>query len=290
MIDNTEQNMNQIQHEQITLLPNIPFKIYLSNQYPKVSDGSYIVPHYHDDLEIIYLLDGNVTIFENNKITKLHPNQLYVVNSNAIHSTTSDSKHIKNYVLQISYDFLIKFIPDFSKYNFSINQSDDSCKNLRSDIIKISKMMTTLQKNNYLSAISSLFDLIFLLATKHYTIMSSQSIEKRFKYHQRMSLIINYIENNYADPISLQSICNQVHLSPAYFSNFFKIQTGINFYTYLTNVRMNHAEKSLHNSNLEIMKIMTDCGFANYHQFRKEFYKRYHMSPSNYRKNIIKTI
>ncbi|GEO47962.1 helix-turn-helix domain-containing protein [Companilactobacillus kimchii] len=289
MLKNNNENRDNVQHELINLLPNIPFKIYMSDQHPKSTDHSYIVPHYHDDVEIIYLIKGNVKIFDNNSVTELNPGSVYIINSNDIHSTTSSSTHIQNYVLQISYDFLINFIPNFSTYHFMINNQHPAITQLKDDIVRMDFFLNKNHKANaYLSGLSSLFDLLYLLTTYFYTTLTSKSAAKNFKYHKRMGQAIGYIESNYSTPITLKEISNYIHLSPAYFSDFFKKQTGLTFYTYLTNVRMKHAEDYLKNTNIEIMQVIDNCGFSTYHQFRKEFYIRFNMSPSQFRKNSKK--
>lgn len=277
---------NVAEHELINLMPDIPFKIYLSDQHPKSLKDSYIVPHYHDDIEIIYILEGNINVFDGTIINELHAGNVYLVNSNSIHSTSSSSRHIRNYILQISYDFLINFVPEFPKYKFSINNDDPNIDKLKEDISSINRILNIENnKNAYLLCLSYLFDLIYLLMNNFSFQISSRSIKKEIKYHQRISQIIGYIESNYSNQLTLSDVSNYVHLSTTYFSHFFKKQMGINFYDYLTNIRMKHVENELKHTNKEILQIMYNCGFTTYHQFRKEFYQRYQTTPSQFRKN-----
>ncbi|MFB9769234.1 AraC family transcriptional regulator [Lactiplantibacillus modestisalitolerans] len=284
----TEHNATNIHHELINLQPNVPFKIYLSDQHPRSVNESYILPHYHADIEIIYLLKGTVNIYDDNNLTELHTGSVYIVNSNSIHSTSSSSSHITNYVLQISFDFLMNFIPDFPKYHFLINNDDTIVSKLKKDISLINQFHNKNNNDNsYLMSLSSLFDLMYILTNNFATQISSKTAQKTAKYHQRISTVIGYIESNYSSSLSLTDVANQIHLSPAYFSHFFKLQMGMTFYEYLTNVRMKHVESELKNTNNEILKIMDNCGFTTYHQFRKEFYQRFNMSPSHFRKSAI---
>jgi cupin superfamily acireductone dioxygenase involved in methionine salvage len=80
-----ELQSNIAEHELINLMPDVPFKIYLSDQHPKSIKDSYIVPHYHDDIEIIYILEGNINVFDGTLLNELHSGNVYLVNSNSIH-------------------------------------------------------------------------------------------------------------------------------------------------------------------------------------------------------------
>ncbi|WP_119317722.1 helix-turn-helix domain-containing protein [Companilactobacillus formosensis] len=283
-----ELQSNIAEHELINLMPDVPFKIYLSDQHPKSIKDSYIVPHYHDDIEIIYILEGNINVFDGTLLNELHSGNVYLVNSNSIHSTSSSSQHTKNYILQISYDFLINFIPDFPKYKFVINNDNPKIENLKKDISSINTILNAKNdKDAYLLCLSYLFDLIYLLMNNFSFQISSQSAKRETKYHRRISKVIGYIENNYSNQITLSEVSNYVHLSTTYFSHFFKNQMGVNFYNYLTNIRMKHVENELRHTNKEILQIMYNCGFTTYHQFRKEFYQRYQMTPSKFRKQLF---
>ena len=61
------------------------------------------------------------------------------------------------------------------------------------------------------------------------------------KYMERMLRIINYIDEHYNEPITLQSIAKQEFLSVPYLSKFFSENIGLNFQSYLTSIRLKNA-------------------------------------------------
>ncbi|MCH5290288.1 MAG: response regulator [Treponema sp.] len=93
-----------------------------------------------------------------------------------------------------------------------------------------------------------------------------------------------FIEKNYADPnICLTSVAEAVHLSPNHFSTIFSQECGLTFIEYLTDVRIGHAKKLLHEGDLKSADIAYDCGFSDPHYFSFIFKKNTGLSPREYR-------
>ena len=66
------------------------------------------------------------------------------------------------------------------------------------------------------------------------------------------------MDENYADAeFSVEALCDSLHISPAYFSTIFKKEAGINFISYLTDVRMKEAMRLLDETD---EKNIHDCG------------------------------
>lgn len=92
-----------------------------------------------------------------------------------------------------------------------------------------------------------------------------------------------YIEDNFNRNLSLIEMAEYIHLHPTYFSNFFKQYTGINFSTYLKNIRINKALEYLRNTDLPVYTICELVGYKNTTRFYNLMRNEYHMSPSEYR-------
>lgn len=97
----------------------------------------------------------------------------------------------------------------------------------------------------------------------------------------------NYITQNYNQPtISVEVLCDYLHISPAYFSTIFKRETGINFVTYLTNVRMEEALNLLKTTEYKTYAISEKVGYLDPNYFSYVFKKRFGISPSKYRGSL----
>ena len=61
------------------------------------------------------------------------------------------------------------------------------------------------------------------------------------KTQSSLNRIIDYINQAYDRPITLNEAAKISHYSPAYLSRIFKAELGLNFYEYLTRCRLQHA-------------------------------------------------
>ena len=93
-----------------------------------------------------------------------------------------------------------------------------------------------------------------------------------------------FIKEHYMESdISVESLCNYLHVSPAYFSTIFKKETGVSFITYLTDVRMEEAVKLLNTTDDKTYIISSKVGYTEPNYFSYVFKKHFGVSPSKYR-------
>jgi two-component system response regulator YesN len=97
----------------------------------------------------------------------------------------------------------------------------------------------------------------------------------------------NYIEEHYAENLTLETLANVVHMNPFYFSAFFKKQAGENFKDYLNSVRIKRCRELLALSDKRVYEIAEEAGFSDYRYFTEVFRKHYGKTPTAYRKELI---
>lgn len=98
---------------------------------------------------------------------------------------------------------------------------------------------------------------------------------------------IAYLKEHYADQsMSLETICNHLHISTAYFSTVFKKETKKTFHKYLTELRMDRAMTLLVKGDLKTAQIAEMVGMGEASYFSYSFKKHFGVSPSMARKNL----
>lgn len=95
---------------------------------------------------------------------------------------------------------------------------------------------------------------------------------------------MQYIQDHYQDPdLSVEMMCRQLHMSPAYFSTMFKKVTGKSYVAYLTEVRLDKAVELLNTTSDKTYVIAQKVGYQEQNYFSYVFKKRFGVSPTRYR-------
>lgn len=90
--------------------------------------------------------------------------------------------------------------------------------------------------------------------------------------------------------MSLAVLSEEFHLNAQYISRLFKNEIGVNFLTYLTNIRMEKAKKLLLSASLSIADVAEQSGYGDYRVFTKVFKKNEGIMPSQYRRGFLETM
>lgn len=97
---------------------------------------------------------------------------------------------------------------------------------------------------------------------------------------------VKYIEEHYAEKLTLLDLAEQTYVSQWYLSKLLNKYTGKSFCDLLNQIRVNKAEKLLQDPSLKIREISDLLGYNDVTHFSKIFKKVKQMSPNEYR-NII---
>ena len=105
---------------------------------------------------------------------------------------------------------------------------------------------------------------------------------------EKLDVVISYIQLHYDEELRLFPLSKMACMSPSSFCRCFKKQMGSTLLEYITNIRLDHVEKKLRESDQIISDISFQCGFNTLSNFNRLFKKRYGCNPTEYRTNLIK--
>lgn len=95
--------------------------------------------------------------------------------------------------------------------------------------------------------------------------------------------IARYIDANYAQPITLGSICEALFISRSWAAHRFNAVRGMTVTQYIILVRLEHARRLLCETRLPVGNIAMNCGFPDAGYFSRVFRRETGMTPGQYR-------
>jgi xylan 1,4-beta-xylosidase len=265
----------QVIHENVEFLDDMPINIGIKSL-------SGTAKHWHNCIEIFLVLSGKLTVTVESETYHLLEDDIILINCDQIHEIQSNENVAVT--LQINPSYFKKGLEPGAYFlcNSAAYHNKMKFIELKRIIAKIIYVHYNDKEDNELLTISFAYQLVLNLV-KNFMSRDERNASSVSKSLQRLGNIIQYLNDNYAENITLEQVAEREYLSPSYLSHFFKTNMGITFFNYLTNIRMNHAVNDLLNTSLTIEQIAANNGFANSRYFVSIFKKQFGMLPRNFR-------
>ena len=237
--------------------------------YEDFADGSYYlflekhtffldVPHYHDSLEVLYVIKGNTNVHINGVSHKLSEGEIFICNSQMVHFYENYEEDKLALIAVISAKYLRTFREVYKNANFpSVLRN----KEANQQIYSILDEWFNLKNRNVLvdCAHANLF--LNKIVELYGVIPASQEDENNVLAIN----FINFVNENYNKEITLESAAKHFGYSKEYFSKKFKQTVDKNFLAFVNSIRVQKAIEMIENPNnkLSFLDICLACGFNN---------------------------
>jgi AraC-like DNA-binding protein len=273
-------------HEIIIPKTGLPVNFDIYTTYNKL-----IPSHWHNHLEILHIFKGSMQIVRNDEKYTIHENDLFIVNSGDIHLTRSLGS-VEVLILLIPYEFINHSISWATPIRFK--EYFPQC-DLKEDPVFIKmiqhliSMRTLFEQgyDGYQFLFNSNLNLFLHTLYNHYAIRQNAEINKGAKHLSRFKEILDYVELNYMEQISLTVAASLVALNSDYFCRSFKKFVGFTFFEYVNMVRLTHIHRDILDTDDNITVIQERHGFINYKVFNRMFKEAYGCTPSKLRSKIF---
>lgn len=113
-------------------------------------------------------------------------------------------------------------------------------------------------------------------------IFEDPNIYLECSYHPEIQQAVASIMQNYDKPLTVESIANNLLISPYYLMHLFKKETGKTFNAYLTEYRIKIAEELILSKKYKIYEISSMVGYKDPNYFSQIFKKFTGYTPKNY--------
>lgn len=118
-------------------------------------------------------------------------------------------------------------------------------------------------------------------ALKHPVSDASNSRQK--DYLDKFLYITNYINEHFAENLSLEQVADLAGFSKYHFTRLFKQYTDTSFYKYLNQKRIDYAKTLLLDPDLSVIDVELQCGFSSLSAFLRMFKQLNKCTPTEFR-------
>ena len=264
--------------------------IYLSYS---TAPGGYHPLHWHEEIELLYQLNGRSDIQIDGEKYQIQNKLLTVINSRQVHSIHTYSDTSMFICVHISKKLIEKYIPDIDLYRIYCIP-DDIPDSQFPEYLSVCRQMEALlrlyitDKPAWQMESEGIILQVLAQLIRHFSRKSAPdeiglSSADRTSFN-RIRDVITYLEEHFREPISLQDIAGHLSLGREYFCRFFKKNMGMSFLRYLNEVRISHVYRDLEQTDAPIAEIAEKNGFHNQKLFNRTFREVYGCTPSAVRR------
>ncbi|MBQ2274419.1 MAG: helix-turn-helix transcriptional regulator [Clostridia bacterium] len=245
-------------------------------------DGEYKKSgaHYHDTVEIYFLLDGRCWYFIDNKSYLLDSGDIAIIPSGVIHKTNYETPRHSRLLINCDEWFISKTIKNTLRNMPCFPKSDASFQKCQKLFAEIEKESKTNDEFSYDVIRAKISELLILIARENKEkvpdVVQSAIIEKA----------VRYIQKNHQGSVTLEDTAKHCFVSAAHLSRTFKKETGFGFCEYLNIYRLKKADALLSDGEkYKISEIAEMCGFEDSNYFSKMYKRMYGIPPRERKKS-----
>lgn len=256
--------------------------------------------HRHKEAQLIWIIRGNGTLIVDSHFHDFSENDIFLIapqQSHVFRGQTTDREEV--HTLSVFYDpegtlNALLNLPELRPFHSFIKEYPGGFRVPGRHTSFIAKRMLKIQKANPADQIIHFLHLLRAFCKmdpKPDSLASLTSGALSEGEGIRMGKIYNFVLKNYKNPLTLDDVAAEAHLTPQAFCRYFKKHTGITFVTFLNKLRVNEACRNLTSGNFDnISGLAYSCGFNSIANFNRVFKSVAGTSPKDYLNRYIQNV
>lgn len=282
--------INSVNLNQNTDFPYLVLNVYNGNSYPR--NPGFRVMHWHEDIQFIYVLEGEIEVVTLESQTPLHKGEGFFINKNVVHLVDKvEACHYNSFIFP---DYFLRFYVGspadkivgqiIGDEAFPFFQIADTREN--QPVLQALKKLSALEQNKtalYPYEVLSALSALWLEFCRIVPVAGKESVKKNSQIPDRMAIFLKYIELHYKEDVSLEMLARSANVSKSECLRCFKMTLQTTPYKYLMEYRLSRAADLLKNTDLLIEAIASEVGFTHVSHFGKCFREKTGLSPREYR-------
>lgn len=265
-----------------------PFEFHHIDQ----SHPRYVMSyHWHVEYEIIRILTGEFTVTLDEKSFKAVQGDVIFVHSGILHSGIPVNCVYQCIVFDMNVflklnsvcaDYIQKIV---HQDILIFHHFDQRYLDVLSAVNSLFQSMDEKKPGYELSVIGQFYHFFGIVFGNHYYLDSQPKARRDYKRILQLKQVVEFIEKNYASPLTLGQLSDSVSMSPKYFCRFFSEMTHQTPMDYLNRQRIEQACYQLSTTDDSITDIAYRNGFNDLSYFIRTFKKYKGTTPGKYKKS-----
>ena len=263
--------------------------------------------HFHESIELYFLLDGARYYFVEQETFLLRPRTAILIRPGLIHQTSMPGDVPEHHRLLLQYekepyDRVLRdlgyegFEAFAGQYGTAVTFDEAEWD----EILRLLSQLKTVigSHSSHKNATAHLLSLALLVhfaqrvdeagRSNWKSVPDSPLAAEKDSIYSRVDAIAQYLQQNSSSQIRLDELAERFYLSKAYMTRIFRRVTGFSIIDYLTFVRVRRAQELLTHSDTDITSISDMTGFGNVTYFERVFRQKTALTPLQYRRRYRK--
>lgn len=246
--------------------------------------------HIHDCYEIYYSISGGRQFLIDNRFYNIQPGDVFLINSYESHYLSQiDSMVHERIVISIHPDFIKSLSTPSTDLNYCFSYREPGFSHRipldkeqqQRFLYYIYKVTSPTGFGTDILERTAFTELLLFLNKAFYAHCRIETGDDNFRYSRQVDQILEYINQNINDSITIEHLAKQFFLSESYICRIFKAATGTTINKYITARRITIA-KALLAEGKTVNEVCEYSGFHDYSNFLKAFTKAVGISPKKY--------
>lgn len=279
-------------HSEVVHYDTFGIPLYIQKGVLSDYPGKRAQCHWHDDIELILVLDGTMNYYVNGIKIELKKEEGILINSREMHYGYSAKYSDCTFLCILFHPSLLSSckkifeewvtpLLDQTVFSYLHLQHPEHTAILES-IRTIWRQKETKDPYYALPVIGTLYSL-WSYVSRIQALHDSTSNNGLTADVIALRQMVSYIHSHYQEKISLQSIADEANICKSKCCNVFKNQTGQSPFDFLNDYRLNVSADLLTNTSKSISEIALTCGFNHLSYYSKLFARAFGCTPGKYR-------
>ena len=251
--------------------------------------------HWHSDIECIYVLEGTLTYYVNERIYQVNSGQGIFINANRLHFCQCEQDQDCYYMVLVLNPSCLASTPKMETtyinpviFENSVDAIVMNSEPWHKDALAlIQSIFLAANEDEQTHALSIMRDTYALWDLLYKEAGAIHTPDKSYAKMDALKEMITFIQLHYQDKLTLADIAGSGMMCESKCCSLFKSALHQSPMAYLTAYRIRISLNQLAHTNSSITEIALSCGFNSGSYYTETFQKHMKMTPKAYRKSSM---